>query len=223
MKNIRRQLGPRQSSPKLSSHTSPRSEKGVVAKRAILAFAVISVSVQTVAWSGDGNDGGAPAVPVAAVVVAGGALRRDKPVEPFIHPAMAPNVRAKLEEGLELAAERVREIEACGDLFARLGANGIDTLNTSLYLQVDSHFREIQICGRDGAANSMGGTALAYTKVGAASTWICRSFSGVPAEMAAAIVIHEALHHAGLPEWPTDRAAMTSKEITRMINKACGF
>ena len=43
------------------------------------------------------------------------------------------------------------------------------------------------------------------------------------AETAAVAVIHEALHHAGLTEAPHDRLAMTSIEITEMVEDACGF
>jgi hypothetical protein len=136
---------------------------------------------------------------------------------------MAPEIRAKLEAALELAATRVREIEACRGLFTRLGADGLDMLNTSLYLQVDSHLREFRICERDAAASSWGAKNLAYTKVGAASTWICRDFARIPADVAAVAVIHEALHHAGLTEWPSDRLAMTSEQITRTVKKACEF
>jgi len=188
----------------------------------LMLFA-ISVCALPVAWAGDG-DNGAFVVPAAAeAAVVAGALPHDMSIKPFIHPSLAPQIRANLENALDLAAERVREIEACGDLFTRLGANGLDMLNTSLYLQADSLQGRVRICGRDGAASSWGGKTLAYTQVGAASTWICRSFARVPADNAAVTVIHEALHHAGLTEWPADRTAMTSEQITRLVKKACEF
>lgn len=194
-----------------------------MAARTFLLLVAIFVCAQPVAWAEYGDDGGASAVPAAAAVAVGGTLRHDMPIEPWIHPAVAPEIRANLEAGLELAAERVREIEACGDLFKRLGTDGLDMLNTSLYFQVDSHLREVRICGRDGAVRSWGAKTLAYTKVGAASTWICRHFARVSTETAAVAVIHEALHHAGLTEWPSDRLAMTSEEITQMVKRACKF
>lgn len=186
-------------------------------------FFAMSVCALPVAWAGDKNDG-AVVVPAAAEAAAiAGALPGDMPTEPFIHRSLAPEIRANLEIALDLAFERVREIEACGELFTRLGADGLEMLNTSLYLEADSLQARTRICGRDGAASSWGGKTLAYTQVGAASTWICRSFARVPADIAAVTVIHEALHHAGLTEWPSDRTAMTSEQITRMVKKACEF
>jgi len=42
-------------------------------------------------------------------------------------------------------------------------------------------------------------------------------------EQAAMVVIHEALHHAGLPERPHDKKAMTSGQINDMVREACGL
>jgi hypothetical protein len=144
-------------------------------------------------------------------------------VEPWIHPSMTNRVRAKLESGFEIAVERVRTVPGCSDLFATLGADPIETLKTGLYLPVDSYRREIEACRRDVTRNSRIADNLAYTKVGGAPTWICRHFSTVSDEAAAVTVIHEALHHAGLGESPVDREAMSSIEITRMVEDACGF
>ena len=174
--------------------------------------------------AGETTEGGAnvASATVAAVAVSGtpgfgGA------VEPWIHPSMTDRVRTKLETGFEIAVERVRTVPACADLFAELGANPIETLKTGLYLPVDSYRREIEACRRDVARNSRIGDNLAYTKAGGAPTWICRHFSTVSDEDAAVTVIHEALHHAGLNESPVDRTAMSSIEITRMVEAACGF
>ena len=125
--------------------------------------------------------------------------------------------------GFELAIERVRGVEACGELFASLGADAVETLATGLYFPVDSYRRELEICGRNVAANSRGADNLAYTTVGGAPTFLCRHFARVSTETAAVAVIHEALHHAGLPERPHDRLAMSSTEITEMVREACGF
>lgn len=226
MKNNRRQLGTREPSrPSTGVCGAPHAaaEQGVTAARTLLVLIAIFVCAQPTAWAGDGNDGTVVVLAATEAAVVAGALPDDMPVEPFIHPSLAPEIRANLETALEIAAERVREIEACGDLFTQLGADGLDMLNTGLYLQADSLQGRVRICGRDGAASSWGGKTLAYTQVGAASTWICRRFARVPADIAAVAVIHEALHHAGLTEWPADRTAMTSEQITRMVKKACEF
>ena len=225
MKNHRRQLGTRkpwQPSTGVRGGHSPRAEKELAAARTLLVLVAIFVCAQPAAWAGDRSDSGGIIAPAAAVAV-GVTLHDDILIKPFIHPAMAPEVRAKLEVGLELAAERVREIEACGDLFTRLGVDGLDMLSSGLYMQVNTHLREVQVCGRNGAESSWGAKNLAYTQVGAASTWICRHFARVSAETAAVALIHEALHHAGLTEWPSDRLAMTSEQITKMVQNACEF
>jgi hypothetical protein len=46
--------------------------------------------------------------------------------------------------------------------------------------------------------------------VGSPSTFVCRLFQRLGDERAAVVLIHEALHHAGLTEYPQDPEAMTS-------------
>jgi hypothetical protein len=144
-------------------------------------------------------------------------------IEPWVHPAMPASLRVKLEAGFELAVVRLRESASCRELFARLGADPFETLATGLYFAVDSYRREAELCGRNLAASSRGAENLAYTTVGGAATFLCRPFAWISTEKAAVAVIHEALHHAGLTEWPHDRLAMSSTEITEMVEEACGF
>lgn len=184
---------------------------------AFLLLVQISIGV-----AGDGGDG-ATAAPAVASVAVTSAVAGFEPIEPWIHHKMDPVIRTKLEAGFDLAIERVNEIGACSDLFTRLGADGIDTLTTGLYLPVASYFHEIAICGRNPNANWLEADNLCYTAVGATPTWICRNFGRITDEDAAIAVIHEALHHAGLQEWPHDRMAMSSVEITEMVTAACGF
>ena len=175
-------------------------------------------------WAGEIIDatGGAAPVAVAAVAVSA-VVGIEDPVKPWIHPTMSKRVSARLEAGFELAVERVREVESCGDLFVELGADALETLTTGLYLPVDSYRREVEVCGRNSAVTSQGAENLAFTTVGGAPTWICRHFARVSTETAAVAVIHEALHHAGLTERPHDRMAMSSVEITQMVRTECGF
>ena len=192
--------------------------------RLFILVVCVMLIVSTRSWANeidDGSGAGAPAaVAAVAVVVTPGF---ETPVNPWIHAAMPKRVRTRLEAGFELAVQRVREVESCSDLFAQLGADGLETLATGLYFPVDSYRREVEVCGRNSAASSRGAENLAYTQVGAAPTWICRHFSRVSTETAAVAVIHEALHHAGLTEWPHDRLAMTSLEITELVESRCEF
>jgi hypothetical protein len=191
--------------------------------RAVLALVAIVVGVcSPLSAEGNGDEGGAVTTAVATVAVRG-TLAVEVPVEPWIHPTMPADIRAKLDAGLELAAERLREVEACYELFTRLGVDGFEMLSSTRYLQVGSHLREVQVCKRNVAASSWGTKNIAFTKVRSQWTWICRDFARVPDEAAAVAVIHEALHRAGLSEWPSDRLAMTSEEITRMVKKKCEF
>lgn len=191
--------------------------------RAIPAFVAIFVCAHSAMLEGTDNDGGGVTAPAVAAVAVTGSLGSNPPVEPWIHPKMEPCVRARLEAGFSLAIDRVRKNQACADLFARLGKDGIEILKAGLYLPVHSHRHEVVVCGRDPSTNSWGAKTLAYTKVGGTPTWICRHFSRVSTETAAVAVIHEALHQAGLGEWPHDRIAMSSIEITEMVTTECGF
>lgn len=148
----------------------------------------------------------ANASPVSATVAPG-------PVEPWIHAAMKPRVRERLESGFTIALQRLRDIPSCRQLFSDLGADGAEMLRTTLYFPMPSIREEIKIC-RDGGAD-------AATIVGAASTFVCRNFERIPDERAAIVVIHEALHHAGLSESPPDRHAPTSREINGMVADRC--
>ena len=192
--------------------------------RVIVACVCVMLISASGSWAGEiveASGGGAPfAVAAVAVSVVVG---DEDPVKPWIHASMPKRVSARLEAGFELAVERVREVESCGDLFAELGADPLETLTTGIYLPVDSYRREVEVCGRNSATSSKGAENLAYTTVGGAPTWICRQLARVSNETAAVAVIHEALHHAGLTERPHDRMAMSSIEITRMVKRACEF
>jgi len=165
-------------------------------------------------WAADTIE--APAGMASATVttaVAAGAVGNEAPAGAWIHPKISADVREKLQAGVRIAVERIEEVEECGDLFARLGADGEEMLNTTFYFPVSARNRQEGICRH----------AAAYTKVGAKSTFICPEFSTLSDERAAMFLVHEALHHAGLPEKPQDRRAMTSLEINTMVGKKCRF
>jgi hypothetical protein len=191
---------------------------------AVLVSVCLGPRVAALAWDlGGSRSASSSSVVAASSVAVSSDFDRDLTIEPWIHNNVAPDVRAKLETGFELAVERVLEVESCRELFTRLGADPIIILETGLYFQVVSYYREIELCGRNVAANSRRADNLSYTKVGGTPTWICRNFASVSDEVASITVIHEALHHAGLTESPSDKTAMSSVEITDMVRKACGF
>jgi hypothetical protein len=125
---------------------------------------------------------------------------------------LAKPVRSKLESGFELAIERVQTEPRCAELFAELGADGAELLATTMYYPADLKL-ERDLCSG----------ALAYTVVGGAPSWLCRRFRRLSDEKAAHVLLHEALHRAGLDEFPHDPQAMTPAAIDEMVHEACGL
>ncbi len=134
-------------------------------------------------------------------------------IEPWIQERMPPKVEEKLRAALDLAGRRIRESPECGELFTELGAHGIETLRTTFYFPVLSYKAGLTSCRK----------ALAFTYVGEAPTYLCSGFSRLSDERAAVVIVHEALHHAGLTEKPLDPKGMTSRAINVMVKKSCGF
>ena len=134
-------------------------------------------------------------------------------IEPWIQARMPPKVEEKLRAALDLAGRRIREVPECGELFTELGADGIEMLRTTFYFPVLSY--------KDGMTSCRKAAAFGY--VGEAPTYLCSGFSRLSDERAAMVVVHEALHHAGLTEKPRDTNAMTSRAINVMVKKSCGF
>jgi hypothetical protein len=130
---------------------------------------------------------------------------------PWIHAQTRPGLRAKIEAAFAVAVARVRDDPECRALFTRLGSDGVEMLQTTLYFEMPNSFDGVAICKRGDAA----------TMVGSASTFVCRGFQRLGNERAVVVLIHEALHHAGLPEYPLDPEAMTSARITWMVEKSC--
>jgi hypothetical protein len=131
-------------------------------------------------------------------------------VTPRISKSVPRSVRMKLEDGFELATERVREVPECRGLFERLGADGVEMLRTTMYYTPEKYIE-----------SGVGRRSYAFTEVGVRVTWVCRRFAELSDYRAAMVVIHEALHYAGLTEAPLDPDGMRSREINTMVAKAC--
>jgi hypothetical protein len=171
---------------------------------AVLCFVVLSVSVARAADEVDTS------VLSTEGELASAAAVQSPEITPWIHPSMPSAVEEKLTAAFEVAIKRVAEVPQCEALFTNLGADPFETLKTGLYFPA-TPARETSACKR----------SCAQTFVGDAPTWICRRITGYTDEQAAMVVIHEALHHAGLPEKPHDRKAMTSAEINDMVRTNC--
>ena len=170
--------------------------------------AAVIPALGAVAADRDGTFEGAAPAPIHASV----STSPTEAVAPWIHPSMPAPVRDKLKTAFAIAVARVTAVPECADLFSQLGAGAMETLKTGLYFPA-SPARETSVCRR----------SFAQTYVGGAPTWICRRITSYSDEQAAMVVIHEALHHAGLTERPHDRNAMSSGAISKMVGKKCQF
>jgi hypothetical protein len=134
---------------------------------------------------------------------------------PRVRDALRPSVLRTLALAYPLAVTKVRTVASCRALFERLGADPVQSLMNSRYLAAGQE-REKQTgpCRRGAAA---------VTAVGSAEVRLCLSFGSLQVSNAAITLLHEALHYAGLGEWPSSPDAMTSAQINLMVRDACGL
>jgi len=132
--------------------------------------------------------------------------------EPWIHSSMPEAMRAKIERAFEIAAERVRLYPECAGLFSPFEVDGVDLLARSLYYPAGPRLQTTR-CRH----------AFAVTEVGGPTIRVCRKVTAHSDERVATALIHEALHHAGLCEYPHDRTAMPSGEINNLVAQKCGL
>jgi hypothetical protein len=114
--------------------------------------------------------------------------------------------------GLEAAVAALSREQKCARLFDELGAYGLEVLGRTHFFIADAR-AEAKICDR----------AVAFTFLGGRWTGICRRFAKLSEIDAATVILHEALHHAGLTEWPHDHTAEQSREITAWVRRQCGL
>jgi hypothetical protein len=135
-------------------------------------------------------------------------------IQPWIHTRMNYGLRSSVEVAYEIAAQRVQEVESCSRLFAELGADAVQILGGSYYWPVISYRDAKQLCD---------GRNAAFTLVGSPMVFVCDEFERLSYQDAATIIIHEALHTAGLKERPQYRGigVKTSREISSMVAKNC--
>jgi len=117
-----------------------------------------------------------------------------------------------LHAAFHLAQEELRATDSCRALFTRLGADGLAILDGIVYSQ-NEVVEARRKCGQGIAA---------FTQVRGNQVRLCPFFATLGTSGGATVLIHEALHSAGLTERPPDPSAMTALEITRMVAKNCG-
>lgn len=129
---------------------------------------------------------------------------------PHVHDGMPGRLDRRLRAAFPVAADRLLRLPGCGALFEDLGADGLERLTAGIYQPADAIDERLTCRGR-----------VALTRLGGRRVRLCRDFARLPTEAAAVTLIHEALHHAGLPEHPSDPEAMTSAEINAVVRRAC--
>ena len=138
------------------------------------------------------------------------ALAHSTPSQPHADASLAPAVRFRLAEAFTIAERQVATEPRCGALFGRFGVAGTEALSRTRY----------RGGGDVGACLHQ---VPAFTCVGCLQTVLCPAFSSLGSVAAATILLHEALHQAGLPERPPAVGAMSSTEITRMVETSCAL
>jgi hypothetical protein len=164
---------------------------------------------------------GAAAVVGLALVAAAPAAAEDRTtpavgpaaVQPYVGPGLAPEVVRKLQLGFEKAVSLARGATQCGALFRDLGADPVELLASTRYYAAELTW------GKHACPDGV----FAATQVGSRVTMLCSGFGRVSRDMAAVVVLHEALHFAGLRERPHDPGAMSSNEINNLVKRRCGL
>jgi hypothetical protein len=138
------------------------------------------------------------------------ALQKAEKHGPTVVGSLPSKVNIRLRGGYRSALRRVHRLTSCQDLFARLGADGVEVLAGTTYTPARARW-EKQVCD----------SADAFTTVGGSRVWVCNGLGWLSEDSVALILIHEALHGAGLGEQPIDPNGPTPAEIDRMVMKGC--
>lgn len=199
------------------------SEDGRRWRRA-LVVAVFSCVLGPAGWAGDdgeaeavSRDSGAsdPGVVAAVAVTMDGVVAEGDGAGAVLLASddLPSRTRRSLESAHSRALGRVQEIGPCRALFDRLGADGVETLMSTVYVNAPRSFEE-QVCGTG---------VPAYTTVGSRVTFLCRRYGRIAGAKAEVVLIHEALHAVGLDEYPHDRDGLTPQQINALVERSCGF
>jgi hypothetical protein len=132
---------------------------------------------------------------------------------PLVRGLLPDPVARRLALAFPVALERVRTVPGCRALFDRLGGDGVAALASTRYSPAAS-------IGAEGACRP--GIA-AFTVVRGPLSYLCAAYGTLDTRRAAATLIHEALHYAGLTERPSDPRGLSTHEINRMVRTQCGL
>jgi len=120
-------------------------------------------------------------------------------------------LESRLQTAFDLARERLASRPACRELYRGLDRSGARSLLATRYLPTTLRERR-RVCSR---------RVSAFTVTGGLATRLCPSFARLATPRAAVVLIHEALHSAGLPEAPQTPGALRSSEINELVARRC--
>jgi hypothetical protein len=111
-----------------------------------------------------------------------------------------------------MALERLGREERCRQIFAEHGADG-----ARLLLEADYR---VALPNEAGGLCEQG--ASAFTGMTTGRTALCQdAFLKLPASRRAIVLLHEALHVAGMGQHPIHPGAMTARQINGMVASSC--
>lgn len=131
-------------------------------------------------------------------------------IVPKVAKDLPPREYQTLSRSYVLALERVADRPACRELFDSLGAEGAKLLEKTYYLRAKQEDAETCTNG-----------VVAFTRLHDYRCWICPRFGGLSVDAGAMILIHEALHMAGLPEDTAPNGEQSSFGINRIVHNKC--
>lgn len=179
-------------------------------------MACAALTMAAAAVAGEGARTTANGITARAAAVTGKTNREGAPVRDMV-PLFEGNFDGGSYRSLRLAfrvaAQRIEDVPQCAALFSSLGADGVAKLRATHYLMMYDRVT-VRGCGR-------GLGPAAFTHVGSSRTMVCPGFDRLPVEAAAMIVIHEALHYAGLGEKPSDPRGPEPDAINHSVRAAC--
>ena len=133
--------------------------------------------------------------------------------EPHIEGQFSAREAFFLKTAFRKAVKKLARKASCRALFDDLALDGLQALDRSRYQRVRS------AADRETCTSGV----FAYTGVGQDRIMLCRHFNSLDEGGKVVILIHEALHTAGMGEAPIDPEGMTSEVINELIEKACGL
>lgn len=133
--------------------------------------------------------------------------------EPICGPGFSAVQRWHLGAAFDAAFQSLERRPACRALFDGLEQDPFTALAGTLYEPARGALAKAYCRG----------AVAALTVVHGQRTRLCEAFQRLSKRDQAVLLIHEALHRAGMGENPPDPTAPTAREISARVRRACGL